>query len=349
MSAALGKPLTRDAFREGVIARDGGKCVFCESRGPLYAHHILERRLFPDGGYHLDNGATVCEAHHIQCEETTISVEDVRQAAGITRKVIPDHLYHDQAYDKWGNPIMSNGQRLKGELFFDESVQKILAQGKVLETFTHLVKYPRTYHVPWSPGATDDDRVLRDMSRFEGRRVIGTRKMDGENTTLYTRDYHARSVDGRGHPSQDMAKGIWAKVSHDIPELWRFVVENMYAKHSIAYDDLPGYLLGLSVWDERNVCLSHDQTVEWFALLGLPMAPVVYDGVYDEKAIRALHTERDDATHEGYVIRIADEFPYGDFRNCVAKYVRKDHVQTVKHWMAGQAIVPNKLATKERG
>ena len=348
MTAALGKPLTRDAFREGVIARDGGKCVFCGSRERLDAHHILERRLFADGGYHLDNGATVCAEHHMACEQTTISVEQVREAAGITRKVLPDHLYHDQVYDKWGNPVLANGQRLKGELFFDESVQKVLGQGKVLDLFTHLVKHPRTYHVPWSPGATDDDRITRDMSRFEGRRVVATVKMDGENTTLYTRDFHARSVDGRHHPSRDMAKGIWSRISHEIPECWRFVVENMYARHSIAYDDLPGYLIGLMAWNERNVCLSHDETVEWFALLGLPTAAVLYDGVYDERAIRALHTEADDATREGYVVRVADAFPYGDFRHCVAKYVRRDHVRTVKHWMAGQPIVPNRLAEATR-
>src|SRR3546814_17638272 len=61
--------LTRTAFREGVFARDENRCVFC----PLPAedaHHIIERRLWPDGGYYLDNGASVCRAHHIRCETT---------------------------------------------------------------------------------------------------------------------------------------------------------------------------------------------------------------------------------------------------------------------------------------
>src|SRR3546814_5336655 len=66
--------LTRTAFREGVFARDENRCVFC----PLPAedaHHIIERRLWPDGGYYLDNGASVCRDHHIRCETTEISVE----------------------------------------------------------------------------------------------------------------------------------------------------------------------------------------------------------------------------------------------------------------------------------
>ena len=53
------EPLTRDQFRNGVFARDGHKCVLCQAPGQD-AHHIMERRLFPDGGYYLDNGATVC-------------------------------------------------------------------------------------------------------------------------------------------------------------------------------------------------------------------------------------------------------------------------------------------------
>src|SRR3546814_8048125 len=83
--------LTRTAFREGVFARDEYRCVFC----PLPAedaHHIIERRLWPDGGYYLDNGASVCRDHHIRCETTEISVEDVRDAAGITRIMVPPHL-----------------------------------------------------------------------------------------------------------------------------------------------------------------------------------------------------------------------------------------------------------------
>jgi hypothetical protein len=47
----------------------------------------------------------------------------------------------------------------------------------------------------------------------------------------------------------------------------------------------------------------------------------------------------------GYVVRVADSFSYGAYRNHVAKFVRKGHVQTNKHWMHGQRIVRNQLAT----
>lgn len=42
-------------------------------------------------------------------------------------------------------------------------------------------KYPRTYHLSSSPGKTSDDKVISDMSEFEGKEVVVTEKMDGEN------------------------------------------------------------------------------------------------------------------------------------------------------------------------
>lgn len=170
--------LTRDQFREGVFKRDNHKCVVCGAPA-IDAHHILERRLWSDGGYYLENGSSLCEKHHIEAEKTNISVEKIRELCGITKPVIPSHLYDDTEYDKWGNIILANGNRLKGELFFDESVQKIIKEK--LPLFVDYVKYPRTHHFPWSGNINDDDRVMTDLSRFEGRRVIVTEKLDGEN------------------------------------------------------------------------------------------------------------------------------------------------------------------------
>jgi hypothetical protein len=157
MNTHGGDLLTRDAFRKTVFARDGHRCVLCP-RPAVDAHHIIERRLWDDGGYYLNNGASVCGEHHMLCEMTRISVEEVRRACGIARVIVPTHLYSDQPYDKWGNPILPNGQRMKGELFFDESVQKVLVQGGMLDSFTDWVKYPRTHHLPWSEGVNKAQR-----------------------------------------------------------------------------------------------------------------------------------------------------------------------------------------------
>lgn len=337
------KLLTRNEFREGVFERDNHTCVFCNNPA-VDAHHIIERRLFPDGGYYLSNGASVCETHHIECEMTTISVEQVREACGINKYMLPPHLYTDQPYDKWGNPILPNGQRLKGELFFDENVQKILNKGKVLDLFTSYVKYPRTFHLPWSPGLHDDDRMMPDVSYLEGKEVVVTEKMDGENTSMYRDHIHARSVDSDNHVSREWVKNFWSQISYEIPEDWRICGENVYAEHSIPLE-VPTYFMGFSIWNDKNVCLSWDETIEWFSLLDITPVPVLYRGIFDKDLIIKTCKEKVGQwdKHEGYVVRTTDEFPMSEFRFSVGKYVRKGHVLTTKHWMRGQRLVVNKL------
>jgi hypothetical protein len=339
------KLLTRDEFREAVFARDGHRCVICKA-STADAHHIIERRLWPDGGYYLSNGASVCGPCHLKAESTEISCDDLRQRCGITRVILPPHLYVDaeQPYDKWGNPILPNGQRLRGELFDDESVQKVLAP--VLHLFTSRVKYPRTFHLPWSPGVTDDDRVLDDPdAAFGESRVVVTEKMDGECTTMY-RDYlHARSTDYSPHPSRDRVRALHAQIAHDIPEGWRVCGENVYAQHSISYDALPSYFLVFSIWNDRNECLSWEDTQLWSQLLGLAVVPVLYRGLWDNRCVRALDSQmlsQLGGDREGYVARLADGFHYRAFRRSVAKYVRANHVQTHGGWAVRQ-VVPNRL------
>ena len=334
--------MSRKEFRDQVFKRDNGKCVFCELPAQD-AHHIMERRLFGESqGYFLNNGASVCEEHHFECERTNISVEQVREACGITQKVIPEHLYDDLTYDKWGNIILPNGTRTKGELFYDDSVQKILQH--VLHLFTDYIKYPRTYHLPWSKGIGKDDKVHKNMNNFLDKRVIVTTKLDGENTSLYKNYYHARSVDSKNHPSRNWAKALHATFAHDIPEGWRVCCENLYAKHSIHYDNLKSYLYGISVWNDRNECLSWDESIEWFSLLGIPSVPVIYDGIYDEQKIMDLYDEdKDWETKEGYVLRLFDRFSYSKFKDSVGKYVRVNHITENNHNWMNKAIVPNKL------
>lgn len=336
------KLLTRDEFREAVFARDDHKCVICGERYlNIDAHHIIERRLWTNGGYYLDNGATLCdngkEGCHYKAETTFITVEDIRVAAGITKPCIPEDMYSDQIYDKWGNVFLADGRRTKGPLFGDESVQKVLADYGEEILFVEYAKYPRTYHLPWSPGITDDDRVMKDTSVFEGKRVIVTRKMDGENFTGYRDFCHARSVDGRSHYTRNWAKNFWSTRSYELPEGWRICAENLYAVHSVKYENLQSFLLGFSIWNESNFCLGWDDTLEWFELLGIPSVEVLYDGVWDQTKIKNLYdNKRDSANHEGYVVRLADSFHYRNFKDCVAKFVRANHVQSNTHWFYGQ-------------
>lgn len=324
--------LTREKFRNSVFNRDGNKCVICQSSANA-AHHIMERRLFPDSGYYIDNGASLCPPCHIKAEQTILSCEEIREKAGISTIVRPPHLYNDVKYNKWGDIILPNGMRLKGELFFDKSVQKILKSGGVLDMYSDYVKYPRTMHFLWSGKTTDDDRMIDDTKHFEEKEVVVSIKYDGENSSLYRDYFHARSIDGNAHPSQSYIKNLHSKISYDIPEGWRLCGENLYAKHSIKYNNLIAYFLLFSVWNEKNECLSWDETLEWAELIRLRTVPVIYEGIWDEEKIKGLISIEDynGDLVEGYVVRVRNSFSYKDFKISVAKYVSEKFRNGLKH------------------
>jgi predicted kinase len=204
------------------------------------------------------------------------------------------------------------------------------------------VHYPRTVHLPWSPGATADDVRARDLSGLAGRRVVVTEKMDGENTTLYRDGLHARSLDSGHHPSRAWVKALHSRIAARIPEGWRLCGENLFARHSISYEDLDGYFYGFSIWD-GDQCLDWMSTVTFFQGLGIPTPRVLWAGVFDEKLIqRQLKLDLDLDRQEGYVVRAVEGFAYTEFAERVAKWVRPSHVQTDTHWMHAE-VTPNKL------
>ncbi|MFF5187511.1 RNA ligase family protein [Streptomyces sp. NPDC000345] len=200
--------------------------------------------------------------------------------------------------------------------------------------------YPRTPHLPWSPGVSEDDVRAGGVSGFLGREVVVTEKLDGENTTLYADGLHARSVDSAHHPSRAWVKALQGRVGTRIPAGWRVCGENMYARHSIPYDTLDGYFYGFSVWDEHDRCLGWDETVRFLRRLGVPVPPVWWRGVFDERVLRRLRVET--GRQEGYVVRTVEGFARGDFAGRVAKWVRPGHVTTGTHWMHAP-VVPNGL------
>jgi len=330
--------LERDQFRELVFERDRNKCVICGAPGQD-AHHITERRLFPDGGYYLDNGATLCGPCHWKAETTELSVSEILHSIGVTHRVLPPHLYPDQDYDKWGNPILANGRRLRGELFDDENVSKALSSS--LHLFDTRVKYPRTYHLPFSPGVSSDDRVMESYTDLEGFEVVVTEKLDGENTSWYNNAYHARSVDSETSVWQHRVKAMWAARAHEIPPNYRICGENVYAQHSIPYSNLLSYFYVFGVWSGLT-CLSWADTLEWAELLELPVVPILYSGLWNEEAVMELALGLDRNKQEGLVVRRTDPIHIRSWSTQVGKWVRQDHVQTTHHWKH-QQIIPNKL------
>lgn len=197
-----------------------------------------------------------------------------------------------------------------------------------------MIKYPRTYHLPFSH-LHSDDKALPDLSVFEGKEIVVGIKMDGENTTIYDTGYlHARSLDSKHNYTRDWAKRMAATLCHDIPKDHRFIFENVAYKHSIYYDDLDSFCYLLSIWNDENICISYDDTVEYATLLDLSMPEELYRGEFDLNVLKNIADTMDLNTHEGFVFRNVEPFHYDDFSNNVGKFVRNNHVEhDSKHWI----------------
>jgi hypothetical protein len=210
-------------------------------------------------------------------------------------------------------------------------------------------KYGRTYHYPFSPGTTSDDRISHnyweDMSQI--KEVLHTEKLDGENTCLNKYGVFARShVAPTVHPWANYLKIKWEQIKNDLGDLEIFG-ENLYAVHSIEYLSLPGhfFVFGVRLHDQW---LSWEETEFYAAMLDFPVVPeikvvqpvlrneiereileiVSHESIFGSIDI---HTGKD-CTMEGIVSRNTSSFPVDEFRKNVFKYVRKGHVKTSEHW-----------------
>jgi len=215
--------------------------------------------------------------------------------------------------------------------------------GRRGKTMANRVKYPRTMHLPWSPGATSDDKMLKSVECFNGKNIVITEKMDGENTTLYSDGLHARSTSNSPHPSRNWLKNFHASIKSQIPENVRICGENMFAMHSLHYDNLESYFLAFSAWIS-DACVSWRDTKIMLTTLGISHVPEIYVGKFDVGIVKEIESEMNFQQSEGYVIRNADYFTFDTFSYNVAKFVRASHVQTDDHWM-NRTIAQNK--TKE--
>lgn len=130
-----------------------------------------------------------------------------------------------------------------------------------------MQKYGRTFHLPISPGAGSDDKVMADTAGLEVADLVITEKMDGENTTIHAGGVHARSPCSRHHPSRDLVKAFGAGIAGHLRPGERIVGENVFARHSLGYDALPSWFLGFAVIRD-GVFLRWDATVTRFAELG---------------------------------------------------------------------------------
>lgn len=212
-------------------------------------------------------------------------------------------------------------------------------------------KYPRSFHLPWSAGGTNDDKRLHDVSALLGREIVITEKCDGSNLTYTRQGVFARSHNGPpSHASFDWAKATHGRVLYKLSDDVSVFCEYCYAIHSIEYGALPDYSLVFGVRDDaRRLWWDWDMVVAQARDLELPTVPLLFRGTIGserelEQLTIAMAAEPScfGGPREGVVVRVAASFEEAVFSRSLAKWVRKGHVTTDEHW-AHQAIRPQRL------
>lgn len=207
------------------------------------------------------------------------------------------------------------------------------------------MKYPRTYHLPFSPGSTKDDKKLSDdwFEKYRGKEVVFTEKLDGENTMMNKQDIYARSHTSptRSPWSRnlwDPVDGLYWKLKPLIGVNEEIFGENLYGEHSIHYCCLSSYWHLFAVNDGSR-WYSWDEIKEFAEILEVPHVPELCRGVitYEpdvEEIINDLmqYGSNYGSVKEGIVMRLTDSFDLYHFSDYVCKWVRPNHVQTDEHW-----------------
>lgn len=215
-------------------------------------------------------------------------------------------------------------------------------------------KYNRTYHYPFSPGTTSDDRINHtywdDLQKIN--RVIHTEKLDGENTCMngigiFARSHAAPTL----HPWAEYLKPKFSMMQADLRKSdLEIFGENLYATHSIVYPNLPSHFHMFAV-RSQDMWLSWEEVCWYAEFFEFPVVPVLHDmhptANIDEEIYQALvlHYAAQPSvfgsidpytgeicTREGIVTRNILEYPVDQFQHNVMKFVRKGHVKTDEHW-----------------
>lgn len=219
-------------------------------------------------------------------------------------------------------------------------------------------KYGRTYHYPFSPGTTSDDRINADywddLSRIAT--VIHTEKLDGENNCLSQHGVFARShAVPTVSPWTRTLRERWNLLKQDLGD-YELFGENLYAIHSIAYPKIEEHFFVFGV-REHDQWLCWEETQFIAAAFDLPVVPVwgicsdFGDKSAYEQSILGLVQQPGvfgsvdvqtgkPCTMEGIVTRNTEAYPVAEFGQNLFKYVRKEHVKTDEHWIRNWKRAP---------
>lgn len=167
-----------------------------------------------------------------------------------------------------------------------------------------ITGYPKIYRIPIGPRIIGKDYMTRDQAeKLLSGEVVIEEKIDGSTDS---RDFGDHKVFG----------------------------EAMKNKHSIPYDELPGYFIGFDVWDKKDgKFLGYDSKIEFLRKHGIPSTNLIFRGTHDPKDLEGLTKYLGkskfaaDQDAEGIVIKNYDTQMFG-------KLVRLEFLEGITdHWI----------------
>ena len=234
--------LSRTAFKTAVFKRDNHTCKFC-SQPAVDAHHILDRQLWDNGGYYLENGIAVCEEHHLECERTLLPLNTIYQLLPHTSRPHPATL-PNTTLDKWGNPYTPQGYRLRGPMFWTDGVQAILPKELV-----------RTQFLPYDTFNPTSPKTHIDYTFAYTKTYVSNMQWLNVYTDIVL------DITGRTPSTTNTLQNTLSQLQNNLPPEWRAVIEQQHPFNLIA------------LFNQEGALLSQDDTRSWAELLELPTAP----------------------------------------------------------------------------
>jgi hypothetical protein len=135
-------------------------------------------------------------------------------------------------------------------------------------------KYPKTPHLPFSPGVFSDDITLdsKHCNQFLNKEVVITEKLDGGNCQLHQgkgfplflfNSVYARTNSKEAtHESFGPIKQLYSSFSWNVPDDLALYGENMVGIHSIEYSGLENYFYLFGALKDGKEWTSWDEIVK---------------------------------------------------------------------------------------
>eukprot|EP01080_Neovahlkampfia_damariscottae_P003823 gene3823-6984_t len=213
---------------------------------------------------------------------------------------------------------------------------------------TDFIKFPRTHHLIVLSKNVDRDDLFMDKTEakpYYTETVTIEEKIDGANLGLSLDPETLKILaQNRSHHITSKSATHWKGIDTWIDEhksLYdvlspHFILfgEWVYAKHSVAYDKLPGYFIAFDIYDKKNQkFLSIQERNKKLKGTEIPIIKTIATGKFTkEEYLKFLETSsfyKSKGNLEGIYLRI-DE---GDFLKQRCKIVREDFIQQIEqHW-----------------